>query len=158
MAIFSLMVFLVNMILQGSADHVRLTETKMHLQESLRESLYRMGLEIRESAPSRATITNGGAAITFQIPAGVSNSGVITWSSPIAYQIGGNGTQLVRLDIATNQTSVLANDIQSVVFTAHGFAFLEKAASRALVHDYSNVAAKKLGYVAAREGIRSDFQ
>jgi hypothetical protein len=119
-AVFSLMIFLVSMILQTSGDHVRFTENRMHLQESLRESLYRMGLEIRESSPSRFAISNTGAVLTFQIPASVSNSGVITWSNPVTYRIGGNGTQLVRTDTVTNQTNVLANDIQNVVFAATG--------------------------------------
>lgn len=119
-AIFSLLVLLTTMILRGGGDQVRLAETKMHLQESVRESLYRMGLEIRESSPSRVTISNGGAVLTFLIPQTVGNAGVITWSNPITYQIGGSGSQLIRTDTGTGQTTVLANDIASVSFSTTG--------------------------------------
>ncbi len=114
-AIFSIITMLVGMILQGGEEQVQLAGLKMNLQESTRESLYQMGLEIRESSPSRIAIGSGGSALTFQIPANVSNSGVITWSNPITYQRGGNGTQLVR--ISGGQTTILANDIQNVTFS-----------------------------------------
>lgn len=120
MAIFSILMLLVSMILRGGQEQVQLAEIKMHLQESARESLYRMSLEIRETSPSRVTVTNGGSLLTFQIPATISNTGVITWSNAITYQVGGNGTQLIRTDTGTGQTNVLANDIQNVTFTATG--------------------------------------
>ena len=118
LAVFSLIMVLVSAILRGGEDQVRLGEIKMNLQESARESLYRMALEVRESSPSKVALASGGAALSFQIPASVSNSGVITWSPSITYQLGGNGTQLVR--ITGGQTTVLANDIQSVAFGASG--------------------------------------
>jgi len=90
------------------------------LQESVRESLYRMGLEIRESSPNHVTLAEGGTVLNFQIPAAVSNSGTITWSSPIVYRVGGTGSQLVRLDTGNMQTTVLANDVRSVLFTLDG--------------------------------------
>lgn len=118
--IFSLSMVMVSQVLRGGAEQLRTAETKMNLQESARESLYRMGLEIREASAARTAVTNGGASLTFQIPAGVSNSGTVTWSSPITYQVGGSGSQLIRLDTGTGQSTVLANDIQSILFTASG--------------------------------------
>lgn len=115
MAIFSILMLLVGMILRGGGEQMQLASLKMNLQESIRESLYRMGLEIRESSPPNVAVGAGGSTLTFQIPAGVSNSGVITWSSPITYQRGGNGTQLVRM--MDGQTAILANDIQNVTFS-----------------------------------------
>lgn len=120
MVVFSLTMVLTTMILRGGEEQVRLTEAKMHLQESTRQGLYRMGQDVRESSPSRTAIANGGGALTIQIPARVDNSGAITWSSPITFQVGGNGTQLIRTDTGTGQTSILANDIQSVLFAVNG--------------------------------------
>lgn len=120
MVIFSLVMALTVMVLRGGEEQVHLVEAKMHLQESTREALYRMGQDIRESSPSRTTVINGGVGLTIQIPASVDNSGGITWSSPITFQVGGNGTQLIRTDTGIGQTTILANDIQSVVFTVSG--------------------------------------
>lgn len=120
MGVFSLLMVLVMMILRGGEEQTRLADIKMALQESARESLYRMGQEIRESSPSRVSIGNSGASVTFQIPAAVSNSGTITWSNPLTYQVGGSGTQLIRTDTGTGAATILANDIQSVNFTMTG--------------------------------------
>ena len=118
--VFSLLMLLVNTILDGGRKQVWVAENKMHLEESVREGLYRMALEVRETAPSRVAIGANGANLTFQIPANVSNSGTITWSPPIVYQVGGNGSQLVRVDSATTQTTILANDVQTVNFATVG--------------------------------------
>lgn len=118
-AVFSLIMILVTAILRGGEAQARLSEIKMNLQESARESLYKMALEVRESSPSRVAVGSGGTVLTFQIPASVSNSGTITWSAPITYQVGGNGTQLVRTG-GGGPNSILANDIQTVAFVASG--------------------------------------
>jgi len=118
--LFSMMILLVGDILQRGEAQTNLTDNKMVMQQALREALYRMSQEIRESAPSRISVTNNGALLTFQIPASVNNSGVITWSSPITYQVGGNGRQLVRTDTGSGQSRILANDVQTVVFTVSG--------------------------------------
>lgn len=115
-AVFSLMMLLTTMVLRGGEEQARLSDTKMKLQESVREAIQRIGLEVRESSSSRVAVSQGGTILTIQIPAGVSNAGVITWSGPITYQVGGNRTQLVRVDGGTGQTTVLANDIQGVNF------------------------------------------
>lgn len=118
MAVFSIIMVLVGIILRGGEEQAQLAGIKMNLQESVREGLYRMALEIRESSPSRVAVGSGGSTLTFQIPANISNSGVITWSAPITFQRGGNGTQLVRM--GGGQTTILANDIQSATFSATG--------------------------------------
>lgn len=119
-SVFSLMILLTTMILRGGEEQAQIIGAKMTLQESARESLYRMATEIREASPSRVTISNGGRTLTIRIPASVDTSGSITWSSPIVYQIGGTGNQLLRRDMGTGQATVLANDIQSLTFTANG--------------------------------------
>lgn len=118
--VFSLVMGLTALTLRGGQEQARYTETRMHLDESLRQALYQMNLDLREAAPSRTTLGNGGASLTIQTPAAVSNSGNITWSNALTFQVGGNGRQLVKTDAGTGQTTVLANDIQSVTFTAAG--------------------------------------
>lgn len=119
-AVFSLMMALVSFILRGGENQLRVSDIKMNIQESARECLYKMSQEIRESSSNRISISGGNSVLTFQIPSSVSNSGAITWSNPITYQVGGNGSQLIRLDTATQQTTVLANDIRTVAFTLNG--------------------------------------
>ena len=100
-AIFSFMMMLVGFILRGGESQAQLSDVKMGLQTLVRESLYQMALEIRETSPSRVSVTNNGNTLTFQIPSSVSNAGTITWSSPMTYQVGGNGSQLIRTDAGT---------------------------------------------------------
>lgn len=119
-ALFSMMMLMVGTVLRRGGEQTDLNDHKMALQGTLREGLYKMAQEIRESSPSRVAIANGGAGLSFQIPASVSNSGTITWSGPITYQLGGNGRQLIRTDGGTGQITVFANDVQSVTFTASG--------------------------------------
>lgn len=116
MVIFTMMMGLLGVVFIGGRNHAMLTDTKMNLQTSVRDSLTSMSLEIRESSPSRVAIGGGGSTLTFQIPASVTNSGTIAWSSPVTYRIGGNGKQLIRNDGAGN-TTILANDVQSVNFS-----------------------------------------
>lgn len=118
--IFSILMALVAMILRGGQEQASVTEARMHLEESLRQSLYQMGLEVREAAPSRTNIGNGGASLTFQIPSSVDNGGNITQWNTLTYRVGGNGRQLVRIDSGTGQSTILANDIQSVNFASTG--------------------------------------
>jgi len=117
--LFAMVMAMVGTVFQRGQAQAELNDGKMVLQGTLRETLYRMGQEIRETSPSRVSVTNAGATLTFQIPASVNNSGVITWSGPITYQLGGNGTQLIRTN-AAGQTSVLANNVQGIIFTATG--------------------------------------
>ena len=119
MGVFSLMMALFGAILIGGQNQVRLNDMKMNLQTSVRNSLTQMSLEIRESSASRVTVGSGGSTLTFQIPSSVGNSGTITWSSPITYQVGGNGRQLMRVD-GNGNTTILANDVQ-----ASNFAFVD---------------------------------
>ena len=118
--IFSVLMGLTALILRGGQEQARYTETRMHLDESLRQALSQMNLDLREASSSRTAIGNGGASLTIQTPASVSNSGNITWSNALTFQVGGNGRQLVKIDGGTRQVTILANDIQSVNFTATG--------------------------------------
>ncbi len=115
-AVFGIMMGLFGAILTDGQNHVRMSDMKMNLQASVRNSLTQMSMEIRESSASRTSVGNGGASLSFQIPTSVGTTGTITWSSPITYQIGGNGRQLVRIDTNGN-TAILANDVQALNFS-----------------------------------------
>jgi prepilin-type N-terminal cleavage/methylation domain-containing protein len=94
------------------------TRIQLALQETLREGVQRMALELRESAFNQVNIDTRSVpnSVTFQIPAAISNSGQITWSSPVRYQVGGaTGRQLLRRDLSTGQTTVLANDVVDLI-------------------------------------------
>jgi len=121
-ALFAMMMLLVGMVMQRAEAQTNLNENRMVIHENLREALYRMGQEIRESSPAQLSITNGGTQLSFRIPANVNNSGVIAWSNPITYQVGGNGTQLIRTDTGTGANTVLANHVQGILFTNTGSA------------------------------------
>lgn len=126
MGVFSIMMLLTMMILRNGEEQARIADMKMNLQESARESLYRMSLELRESSPTRVALSNNNSVLTFQIPQSVDQTtGAITWSGNISYQARANadGTrQLIRTDSSTAppQETVLANDIQSVTFGTVG--------------------------------------
>lgn len=119
-ALFSMMMLLVGMVMQRGEAQTHMNENQIVIQDNLRQALYGMGQEIRESSPSQVGITNNGGLLTFRIPASVNNSGSITWSNPITYQVGGTGRQLVRSDTGSGRNTILANDIQSVTFSATG--------------------------------------
>ena len=120
MAISTMFMLLIGMTFQGSNEQLDVSQGKITVEEAVRGSLYRMALEIRESAVSRVTIANGGATLNFQIPQSISNDGVITWSNLITYQVDGTTRQLVRTLQGTPGATVLANDIDGVNFNAVG--------------------------------------
>ena len=84
--------------------------------ETARVGLSRMVTEIRETAPSRISMTP--SSITFQVPSSLDPKGEIQWSDTITYMLGGNGNkQLLRTD--AEGTRVIADDVQEVQFSAN---------------------------------------
>lgn len=124
-AISSMIFYTMFAVLRRGGDHMHTTEIKMHLQESARLGLQRMIEDVRQSSPSRITITNSGSGLQFQIPNtsnSVGNDYRINWagSHTIQYALGGlNGTQLIRTNTTTGATKVLANDVTSVAFVGN---------------------------------------
>ncbi len=97
---------------------------RMDIQESAREGLYRMIQEIRQSAPTRITIGQGGATLQIRVPDPanpVLADFTPNWagSRNITYALGGNGNQIIRTDVTSGQTRVVANDVTSVTFTGN---------------------------------------
>ena len=97
---------------------------RMTIETSAREGLYRMVQEIRESAPTKISITNSGGTITFNVPnpsSPVTSGYAVSWPGhSISYARGGtNSAQIIRTNSTTGQTSVLANDVTALTFTGN---------------------------------------
>ncbi len=98
---------------------------RMTIQTSAREGLYRMIQEIRESSPTRISITNSGQTITFTVPNSstpvTSGYGVNWGTSQIRYALGSGSTagQIIRTDLSNNTTRVMANDVTALTFTGN---------------------------------------
>lgn len=97
---------------------------RMTIQTSAREGLYRMVQEIRESSSTRISITNSGSTITFTVPnsaSPVTASYGVNWGDQIRYQLGTgvNAARIIRTNMTTNNTTVMASDVTSVTFTGN---------------------------------------
>ena len=95
-------------------------DVQMKIQENSREALYKTIQELRMTSPSRVTFGTGCNSITFNVPNPSTpvntTSYVVNWPGhQIQYAISGN--QLVRTNVTTSQSSVVASDVTSVMFT-----------------------------------------
>lgn len=112
-------------VMRTGDDQIQQTQVKMFIQDSARIGLNKMLEEIRQSAPTRIQINNGGSSLQFQIPnpnAPVGNDYKPDWTNSwtIQYSIGGSDNdQLIRTNNSTGQSSVLANDVQGITFTGN---------------------------------------
>ncbi len=110
-------------IRMGDAQ-VQTTQLKMFIQDSAREGLYRMVQEIRQSSPTRISITGGGNTIQFSMPntSGLNADFSVNWNqaNTIRYAVGGlNNGQLIKTDLTTGGTTVIANDVTGVNFAGN---------------------------------------
>ena len=108
--------------LRTSQEHLQAMGTKMTIQDSVREGLYKMLQELRLSSPDQVTINGDGSSITFKIPDSEDPLGEdyrVDWDNAreIVYELGGeNNSQLIRTDQATAETTVMANDVVGLTF------------------------------------------
>lgn len=85
----------------------------------LRGGMERMTRELRNSTLTRILIPQSNM-LQFQVPASISTSGSITWSGWMQYSLGGtNSEQLLRQDLTTNASTVLANKVTSLQFVSN---------------------------------------
>lgn len=103
-------------------DQAKELETKMTIEDSAREGLYKLIQELRLSAEDQVTPGAGGNSITFftaNSASPVAADYTVNWSaSSITYGLGGvDGKQLIRTDNSTGTTKVIANDVTSISFT-----------------------------------------
>lgn len=109
------------MMMRKGDDQAKELETKMTIEESAREGLYKLIQELRLSASSKVTIT-GGTSVSFftaNSASPVAADYTVNWSAnPVTYALGGtDGKQLIRTDVATGTTKVIANDVTSISIT-----------------------------------------
>lgn len=122
----SAMIFYALFVVMRIGDQqIQQTQVKMFIQDSARIGINKMLEELRQSAPTRIQINNGGTSLQFQIPNPsnpVGNDYKPDWTNSwtISYTIGGlNNAQLIRTNSTTGQTTVLANDVQGITFTGN---------------------------------------
>jgi hypothetical protein len=103
----------------GSAN-LETAGLKMTIQESAREGVYKMSQELRESAPGRVALAADCSSVTFNIPsasAPITAGYQVDWAASQSIQYSVSGTQIVRRNLATGASTVMANDVTSVLFT-----------------------------------------
>lgn len=111
------------MTTRSGTEQNNAVETRMTLQDSAREGLYKMTQEIRQSAPEKITIDDDDESITFEIPDPddlvEDTSYALNWEDAhqIRYSLGGDeGRQVMREDLTTGDVTYLANDVASLSF------------------------------------------
>ena len=104
------------------------SESKIATLQEVRKGLSQLSLDLPRSSwkspaqggpPQAITIALDGSSVTFQIPQSIVGQ-TITWGDTIRYRIAGNGTQLVRENLTTGETRVVANFINSATFSQVG--------------------------------------
>jgi len=103
-------------------EQMQTSQLKITIQNSAREGLYKMAQELRLSAPGRFPTGAQSNSIQFDIPDPnnpVDANFNVNWAGAhrIQYALGGlNGQQIIRTNLTTNATSVVANDVVSLNF------------------------------------------
>ena len=126
-AISSMITYAIFAVLRLGDVHSQTAQLRMTIQDSAREGLYKMVQEIRQSAPSRIAIAGGANnnTIQFNIPNPVNPVAAdfsVNWagSNLIRYALGGtNNRQIIRTNLTTGQTSVMANDVATLTITGN---------------------------------------
>lgn len=91
--------------------------TYSRLGTETRQGMERMTRELRNSAAGRVQVPQANV-IRFQV---MTNIAARTYSGWIEYSIGGaTGDQLLRRDLTTNATTVIANKVRNVQFVLSG--------------------------------------
>ncbi|MFH1799693.1 MAG: prepilin-type N-terminal cleavage/methylation domain-containing protein [Candidatus Omnitrophota bacterium] len=120
-------------ILKASNEQLQTIHAKMSLQESLREALFKMAQEIRQTAHHK--ILNFGAGnslsgntINFSVPVPAPDESTLVdqnylplWASDINYSLNENTHQIIRTSTDTTtlatKEAVLANEITALAFS-----------------------------------------
>ncbi len=143
-AISSIITYAIFTTMRVSDQQIQTTQTRMTLQDSAREGLYRMSQEIRQTRGTSnfafrpngcSPIAGAGQACTqinFDVPDPNATPSALTnyavdWAEAhqIQYVRGGlNNSQVIRTDLGTqaaptNIQSVIANDVTSLTFSGN---------------------------------------
>jgi len=103
----------------------RTSDVKMAVQDSAREGLYKMLQEIRHSSsnPVNGNIVIAANSVTFNIPNpqnAVAGDFTENWANTHRIQYSLVGTQLIRTNLTTATTRVVANDVRILTFVRNG--------------------------------------
>ena len=118
------------MAMRTGNDQLETADLKMTIQDSSREGLYKMIQEIRESSPTRITVSAN--SIQFNVPDPNSPINVSTYAvnwpgHSVTYCLVGSGCEAVtscpnsgqvcRKNTTTGANSVMANDVTALSFS-----------------------------------------
>lgn len=106
-------------------SHRETLQEQMNIRESARDAIYKMTQEIRLSAPGRIQISNNGNQIDFQIPDPgnfVLADSSVNWNAAhqIRYARNPDTFQIIRTDMTTGATAIIAHDVVGLNFTGGG--------------------------------------
>lgn len=99
-------------------------ETKIGTMSEVRRGLTEVALDLPRTSwktvadggpPQAITLSGDGSSITFQIPQST-EGGAVVWGDVLRYRVGGRGNQLVRENLTTAETRVIANFVERVTF------------------------------------------
>lgn len=115
LVVFSLLGLVLAVLYSSGDTMVQVSNIKLSLQQEARLGLDRMLKELRQARSASITINQNQNSISFEVPASIdTNSGAITWSSTITYSVGGiNNAQLLRTQVGSAATTVLANNVNN---------------------------------------------
>jgi prepilin-type N-terminal cleavage/methylation domain-containing protein len=133
-AISTILLFGVFAILQVSNKQLETIHAKMTIQENLREALFKMAQEIRQTTVSSQPLNFGvgnslsGSEINFAVPVPAPDESTLvdqnylpSWAADINYSLSGDTHQILRTStdrgtgVATQ--AVLANNIEELTFS-----------------------------------------
>ena len=100
------------------------TDTRMTIEDSAREALYKIGQDPRHSSATNGSISIGTNTITFTIP-GPSNAVTASYTenwttSPHVITYSLSSDQVIRTNATTGMATVVANDVTGITFSQSG--------------------------------------
>lgn len=97
-----------------------ISKVQMDVQSQARRAMSEITEELSQTSQDRVNINVNGDVITFQLPNDDYAGGAFTWGDQIQYSlvVGAAGiSQLLRTNLNTNQTEVLASYVNAMQFT-----------------------------------------
>ena len=116
LTVFGMVSVLIFQCYTVGSRNVDISYAQFRLTGQARQALDRMVKELRNSAYWQVTVPVSNQ-VTFRVPQSISPNGVITWSGMIQYVLGGlNNRQILRQDLVSGASSVLASDVTALQF------------------------------------------
>ncbi len=122
-AISAIIGFALYQAMRTGNNQLETAELRMNIQDSAREGLYKMIQELRMSAPSRITMGSSCDNITFNIPDPSNSVNAATFQvnwpgHQIQYTYNASLQRVIRNNLTTGATTVMATDVTDLSFTA----------------------------------------